>query len=111
MNFKELIFVMAKAIEHKNLIVVHFKRKGTESIVVRKCAPLDYGLSKRTKCKCFKFHFWDFGKNGFPHPLSLESEQIFNIEISEETFKPEEFITWNVKQNPWMILRDWGEYS
>lgn len=111
MNFRDMIFKLAEAIQERKLMLVCFRLKSTGEVVKREVAPLDYSLSQKPKYKEFKVHFWDFGTNDQGHPLSLTVEQIIEMEILAESFKPEEFITWNVKKAPWMICRDWGSYS
>lgn len=110
MNAKDLIMTLADAINKKQMVVVRFKARNSQ-VLLRKCAPLDYSLSKRTKIPKFKFHFWDFGSNKKNHVLSLDYEQIIELSIIDERFKPEEFITWDMTVSPWLIIRDWGVYS
>lgn len=111
MVMKDLIIIFADAINRKQILMVKFKSKCDGQIGVRKCAPLDYALSKRTKIQRFKFHFWDFDSSKQNHVLSLDSEQIIEVYIIEEIFKPDEFISWDTTASPWLIRRDWGIYS
>lgn len=111
MLVKDLIMIFADAINKKKMVMVKFNAKGNGQILLRKCAPLDYALSKRAKIQRFKFHFWDFDSSKQNHVLSLDSEQIIEVYIIEETFKLEEFITWNTTASPWLIIREWGCFS
>lgn len=97
-----------QAICSKKKIRVTFYSKEDGEVIVRRCAPMDYGPSKRAKDKSDRFHMWDYESDREQHTLSLKPEQIRNIEILDETFEPSEFVTW---QTDWIIPRDWGEYS
>ena len=72
---------------------------------------MDFGPSLRTKLKNDRFHFWDYESDTQKHTLSLNPDQISNLEVLEETFDPSEFITWDTKQSPWFVKRNWGIYS
>jgi hypothetical protein len=76
----------------------------------RKCAPLDIAPSRKAKIKLNKFHFWDYDSST-PHVLSIEPRQIIDLQITEETFNPEEIVTWDTKQSPWCVQRNWGGLS
>ncbi len=94
-----------QAICSKKKIKVTFYSKEDKEIIVRICAPMDYGPSKRAKDKSDRFHMWDYESE---HTLGLKPEQIRNIEMLDETFEPSEFVAW---QTDWIIPRDWGQYS
>jgi len=87
---------------------VSFYSKEDRDIVIRICAPMDYGPSRRAKDKSDRFHMWDYESDTEQHVLSLKPDQISDIEILEETFEPSEFVTW---QTDWIVPRDWGQYS
>ena len=110
MEKRDLIITFTQGIHEKQMVMVRFKARDGQ-ILLRKCAPLDYGISKSAKRPRFKFHFWDFGSSIENHILSLDSEQIIEVYIIEEDFRPEDFITWNTTASPWIIIRDWGIYS
>ena len=82
--------------------------KEDKEVIIRICAPMDYGPSRRTIDKSDRFHMWDYESDTEQHTLSLKPEQISNIEVLEETFEPSEFVTW---QTNWIVPRDWGQYS
>lgn len=99
------------AIHNKQKIQVTFYSKDDNSAIVRKCAPMDFGPSRRAKLKNDRFHFWDFESDKQNHTLSLNPEQIIKLEILNELFNPRDFITWDTKNSPWFVERDWGNYS
>lgn len=111
METKTLIFSFTAAIQNKNTVLVKFQSKSNNEVLLRKCAPLDIAPSKRSKNKVFKFHLWDFDSGKKSHILSLEPDQILDLSINEEQFKPEEFVVWNTATTPWCVVRDWGVYS
>jgi len=100
-----------QAIHSKSKVKITFYSKEDGSNLVRTCAPMDYGPSRRTKKKNDRFHFWDYDSDTQRHTLSLNLDQIINLEILDDFFDPAEFITWNTKQSPWFISREWGIYS
>jgi len=105
----EEIFV--KAIHEKAKVRVTFFSKEDSGHLVRTCAPMDYGPSRRAKNKDDRFHVWDYDSDSGSHVLSLPVEQIKNIEILDETFNPAEFVTWPKNRIKWFIARDWGDFS
>lgn len=103
--FKE-IFI--NAIHEKVKVKVTFFSKEDSGHLVRTCAPMDYGPSRKVKKKDDRYHMWDYDSDSGSHTLSLPVEQIKNIEILGETFNPAEFVTWRTN---WSIARDWGKFS
>src|SRR6266498_5042022 len=95
-----------QAIHDKRKIRLTFYSKEDRSTLVRTCAPMDFGPSRRAKLKNDRFHFWDYDSDARVHTLSLSPEQIANIEVLNEHFDPREFITWDTKQSPWFVTRD-----
>ncbi|WP_027360722.1 hypothetical protein [Desulforegula conservatrix] len=102
-----------QAIHDKSKIDLHFFSKEDGSVIVRKCAPMDFGPSRKFKDGINRYHVWDYfpdsGKK--PHPIPLEPNQIKTMNILEENFDPAEFITWSTKTSPWHVQRDWGQFS
>jgi len=95
----------------KKKVLLTFYSKEDQQPLKRKCAPMDFGPSRRAKNKNDRFHLWDYESDKTNHVLSLLPEQIIEIESLDETFEPSEFITWNTTTSPWFVSRDWGEYS
>ncbi len=89
-------------------IRVTFRAVGDGEVKVRTCAPMDYGPSKKAKDGNDKFHMWDYDSSEGAHTLSINPEQVISIEILEEEFDPEEFVTWSPS---WIVERDWGDFS
>jgi len=100
-----------QAIHNKNKIRLTFYSKEDGTYITRKCAPMDYALSRRYKDDLMRFHFWDFESDTRNHNLALLPNNIRNMEILNEVFDPNEFVTWSTQANPWSIKRDWGRYS
>lgn len=96
------------AIHSKNKLLVHFFSKEDRGTLVRTCAPMDYGPSRRARVKNNRYHFWDYDSDTRSHTLSLNPEQIQSIEVLEDKFDPAEFVTWATS---WFVQRDWGKYS
>jgi hypothetical protein len=65
--------------------------------LVRTCAPMDYGPSRRTKNKSDRYHFWDYDSDSPEgrHTLSLLPEQVVAMDLSDELFDPAEFMAWD----------------
>lgn len=99
------------AIQERRKIKLTFFSKDDRGYITRVCAPLDYGPSKRSKIPVNKFHLWDYESDKRQHPLSIEQRQIKELDVLDEKFDPVSFITWDVKQSPWFVKRDWGAYS
>jgi hypothetical protein len=100
-----------QAIHDKHKIRISFYSKDDGQVIVRTCAPMDYGPSRRAAQKNDRFHLWDYESDTRNHTLSLNPEQIQKMEILEEIFDPGEFITWDTKKSVWFVTRDWGMYS
>ncbi len=73
----------------------------------RRCAPMDYGPSRRASDPAPRYHFWDFeSDSGRNHVLSLPAAQIVDIEILDSSFEPATFVTWPTN---WFVKRTtWG---
>ena len=88
-----------------------FFSKEDRTHLFRVCAPMDFGPSRRAKDKFDRYHFWDYESDTKNHTLSLLSEQISRIELTENDFEPIEFIKWDINKFPWFLPRDWGRFS
>ena len=103
------IFLSALYALHKVQLTFFSKEDGTH--LIRSCAPMDYGPSRRAKNSVPRYHFWDYDSDKKYHPLSIPPEQIIRIIGTEDIFSPAEFVTWNLTTSPWFITRDWAEFS
>jgi hypothetical protein len=77
----------------------------------RRCAPMDFGPSRRTADQTPRYHFWDFeSDSGRNHNLSLLASQITEVEILDSHFDPAAFVTWSTARSPWFVQRrSWGD--
>lgn len=100
--------IFIKAIHDKQIIEVSFYSKEDGQVLTRVCAPFDYGPRSRARDKSPCFHMWNYTSDTKPHTLSIQPEQIVNIQITNETFNPTEIVKWQPK---WFIERDWGAVS
>lgn len=100
-----------QAIRDRRKVRLFFYSKEDGGNLIRVCAPMDYGPSRRARVKNDRYHLWDYDSDAQRHSLSLNPEQVLSIEVLEDTFDPSEFVTWNTKSSPWFISRDWGQYS
>lgn len=97
------------AIHSYSKVRLTFYSKQDQGLLVRTCAPMDYGPSRRAIAdKGDRFHFWDYESDTRNHTLSLLPSQIKSIEVLGETFDPADFVTWSPN---WFIARNWGTYS
>ena len=101
--------IFLKAIHDKMKVRLQFTRvNGTSA--TRLCAPLDFGPVRREQGHPERYQFWDLDARP-QHWLSLPAERITRIEATDEPFTPGSIITWDVKEAPWSIPRDWGRFS
>jgi hypothetical protein len=99
------------AIHSMNRIRLAFYSKEDGTTLVRTCAPMDYGPSRRTRDQSDRFHVWDYDSDTGRHTLSLLPNQVVRYEVLNVQFNPSEFVTWNTATSPWFIPRHWGAYS
>lgn len=97
-----------QAVHTKNKVRLTFFSKEDGRTLTRLCAPMDYGPSRRASDKSDRYHLWDYESDTRNHVLSLLPNQVVSMEVTDETFEPGEFITWDTD---WFIPRDWGQYS
>ncbi|MGD1009958.1 MAG: hypothetical protein ABR951_07405 [Candidatus Aminicenantales bacterium] len=100
-----------KAIREKKKVRISFYSEQDQTVLIKKCAPLDYGHRPDAKRKIDKYYLWDYEGEPRAHPLGLKPEQIETIKFLEESFNPSEFVKWNTTRKPWIVKRDWGIYS
>ena len=96
-----------RAIHNKNIIVIRFN-SNEKGIISRKCIPFDFGPSRRYKDKQDRYHLYDLDSPSKSHNLSLLPSQLLNLIVTEETFDPGDYATW---QPNWIVARDWGRFS
>lgn len=100
------------ALLHKKKVLLHFYSKEDGGLIlIRTCAPMDFGPSRRAHLKNDRYHLWDYDSDTRVHTLSLSPEQMLRILPIEEAFDPAEFITWSLQKSPWFTPREWGQYS
>jgi len=99
------------AIQAMRKIRLTFYSKEDGSQIVRTCAPMDFGPSRRSTNKSDRYHLWDYDSDTGSHVLSLPPEQVVALETLPEQFDPADFVTWSTQSSPWFIQRDWGSYS
>ncbi|MCH2039154.1 MAG: hypothetical protein MK185_00770 [Saccharospirillaceae bacterium] len=93
------------AIRNLKKIRLTFYSKEDGRDLVRLCAPMDFGPSRRANDKSDRYHLWDYESDKKNHVLSLLPDQIKDMEFLADSFDPEEFVTWEAK---WFVERDWG---
>jgi hypothetical protein len=74
-------------------------------------APMDYHPDHRATDKSDCYYFWDFEESNNGDPLILEPDKIISMDLDKETFEPSDFVTWDVRELPWFLKRDWGKFS
>ncbi len=99
--------VFIEALKCSQLVELTFnsKQKGT---LTRTCVPLDYGPWKRSSSSTDRYHFYSVSSPGGAHNLSIKPDQICDLIMTEDTFDPEEIVTWEPQ---WHVERDWGAKS
>lgn len=98
-----------RAIHEKRVLEITYDSK-EKGMIVRLCAPLDFGPSQR-QGKVYpgdKYHVYDLNSPDKPHPIPMSGDRIISINSTNKYFDPSKFITWEIK---WWIKRDWGLYS
>lgn len=99
------------ALYTRHRLQVTFVSKEDGGSLVRTCAPMDFGPSRRAKDGADRYHLWDYDSDTKPHPISLSMAQIVRMDALDETFDPAEFVTWDLSRSPWILPRDWGHLS
>ncbi len=96
-----------EAIESRREALVTFRSKEDGgAILARRCAPMDYGPSRRAHDKTPRYHFWDWESDSpSTHTLSLLATQIVSVEVLDSDFDPASFIpgtpNWFVERTTW----------
>lgn len=100
--------VFIAAIHGRRMLRVTFTASADGAMRTRRCAPMDFGPSRRSKDQRDRYHFWDYDSPEGGHTLSLFPEQLTEVEVLPEEFDPAGFVTWAPN---WFTPRDWGNYS
>jgi hypothetical protein len=100
-----------QAIHDQNKLELTFYSKEDSHELIRICAPMDYGPSRRANNKDDRYHFWDYDSDTERHTLSLLPDPVIHIKVLSKKFNPAEFITWNTQTSPWFVQRDWDQFS
>ena len=69
-------------IHEKRKIRLTFYSKEDADVVVRTCAPMDYGPSRRARQKDDRYHLWNYESDTGQHPLNLPSDLMHAVEVS-----------------------------
>ncbi|HZL81154.1 MAG TPA: hypothetical protein VFC06_04335 [Demequina sp.] len=94
--------------ERKRARVVFASQKEGGTLRERICAPMDFGPDRRAADTRDRYHFFDLDAG---HLLKKFPKDIVRFEPLGQTFEPADFVTWDVRQSPWWLKRDWGVYS
>lgn len=99
-----------EAIHSQRKVKLTFFSKEDGCNLVRTCAPMDHGPSRRSNVRdrSDRYHLWDYDSDTKTHTLSLLPQQVISIDIADSSFSPSEFVTWSPN---WFIKRDWGALS
>lgn len=110
LNHEEIIRAIH---ERREVIVTWPSKEDGGKLQSRRCAPMDYGPSRRGVDPSPRYHFWDGDSDsGTPHPLTLLASQITRVEIVDTQFDPATFVTWDLAKSPWHVHRTtWGAYN
>jgi len=79
----------------------------------RRCAPMDYAVSRKYKDGMIRYHFWDFESDtGINHTISLRADQILTVDILDSNFDPASFVAWDTSKSRWTVPRSsWGSHN
>ena len=100
--------VFISALQNMNLVRIVFNSK-EKGFIERKCIPLDFGPWRNKLPE--RYHFFDLDSPDKPHPLSVQLEDLQQIEVLDDKFSEAtlaSIITWKFN---WHYKRDWGKFS
>ena len=100
-----------QAIHDKRRVRLTFYSKQDRGVLVRTCAPMDYGPSRTARSKVSRYHVWAYDSDTKRHPLGLLPAQIVSMDVLPDMFDPAEFVTWSTVARPWHVKRYWGDLS
>lgn len=101
--------VFIAGLEGLRRVTLNFFSREDGANLVRSCAPMDFGPSRRFRDKSDRYHLWDYDSDEGSHQLALPPFQIVSIEATDHAFHPSEFVDW--PRIEWFHARDWGAYS
>lgn len=93
------------------MVRVRFFSDEDQAVLTRKCAPMDYGPTRKYHDGQDRYHLWDYESDEVQHPLLILPESIESLEVLDQAFDPAGFVTWDVTKSPWHVSRDWGVLS
>ena len=99
--------VFVKAIHDKKKVMFTFFSEEDGCVITRKCAPYDYGVLKKIKDGLPRYCLWDYQGKKRPHPIREKVADVRDIQATDETFDPKEFVTWDTSAIPFMLAREW----
>jgi hypothetical protein len=100
--------IFIAAIHGRRRVELQFFSKEDGGILIRSCAPMDYGPSRKYKDQLSRYHLWDYDSDEGPHSLSILPAHIRQIRTTDIEFLPVEFVKWIPR---WFISRDWDTFS
>ena len=103
--------VFIDALHNRLCIELRFRSKEDSAVLVRRCAPMDFGPSRRAHNQADRYHLWDYDSDTGRHTLSLLPAQVLSMIATKQYFDPAEFVTWSLATSPWYLERDWGAFS
>ncbi len=106
LNVNQIIDQVEEAIQQKRKLYIRYRPDPKGSIETYTCAPLDVkpGRTSATKANDYLWVYSD--EHG--RPISLRLGKVQGVEMSQETFDPEEVMkSWKTKNIEWNLARDW----
>ncbi|MCP4607266.1 MAG: hypothetical protein GY845_00940 [Planctomycetes bacterium] len=83
--------VFIQGVEQKRRIRINFSGRKNPQNLPRQCAPLHYSKGRIDGDDLDCYYLWDFEAAGGGHFLALPPSQIVTMELTEITFKIEDF--------------------
>ncbi len=99
------------AIHDRRRVMVTFSSiEDGGALLVRECAPMDYGPTRIDRGATDRYHLWDYDSDSADgrHQLMPVPGSIVSIAVLASGFEPADFVTWTPN---WTVARDWGAYS
>ena len=94
-----------QAINEKKVVKLEFNSKEKWNSI-RTCIPFDFWPSRKFKDWIDRYHFYDLDSPEWSHNLSILSEQVISITITDKDFNPADYIKWTpnrfIKRDRWI---------